>query len=122
MAYTLRNLNTHQAFACGDGQWIRLLETARANGWNEEGTRFDFAFEVDETYDTMVDYLYNLWMICYLAREMFEWNGNYTDKRNQVVSESDAYYLMQSVEKTWATNDRGLLDFLGIGSFRICAD
>ena len=122
MAYTLRNLNTHQAFTCSEDQWLYHLETARDNGWNGEGTRFDFAFEVDETYDAMVDYLYNLWMICYLAREMFEWNGNYFDKRNQVVSESDAYELMRALEKTWAANDRSLLEFLNNGSFRICAE
>lgn len=122
MVYTLRNINTHQAFTCGDDQWLLHLETARSNGWNEEGTRFDFAYEVDETYDAMVDYLYNLWMICHLAREMFEWNGNYVDRRNQIVSESDAYYLKQALEKTWASNDRGLLEFLNNGSFRICAD
>jgi hypothetical protein len=61
-------------------------------------------------------------MICYLAREMFEWNGNYVDRRNQVVSESDAYELMRALEKTWASNDRSLLDFLNNGSFRICSD
>jgi hypothetical protein len=122
MAYTLRNLNTHQAFTCGADQWLTHLETARTNGWNGEGTSYDFAYEVDETYDTMVDYLYNLWMICCLAREMFEWNGNYVDRRNQVVSESDAYELMRALEKTWASNDRSLLDFLNNGSFRICSD
>jgi len=122
MAYTLQNLDTRQMFTCGDDQWLRYLETARANGWNEEGTRYDFAYEVDETYDSMVDYLYNLWMIFHLSREMFEWNGNYVEKRSQVVSESDAYYLKMALEKTWVSDDRDLLEFLDCGTFRICRE
>jgi len=122
MAYTLQNLNTYQAFTCGDDQWIHLLETARSNGWIEEGTRFDLTYEVDEAYDAMIDYLYNLWIICDLVRETFEWNGNYVDRKNQVVSESDAYYLKQALEKTWYSDDRELLEFLNKGSFRICSD
>ncbi len=122
MAYALRNLNTRQVYTCGDDQWLHHLETAQANGWSGEGTHFDLAYELDETYDPMVDYLYNLWMICNLTREMFEWNGNYIDRRNQIVSESDAYYLKQALEKTWSSKDRGLLDFLNNGSFRISSD
>ncbi len=119
MSYTFLNINTLQTFTCGDDLWIGHLESARANGWDEEGTRFDFTCEVDDAYDPMVDYLYNLWMIFYVSREMFAWDGNYTGKKNQVVSESDAYCLMQALEKEWTSPDRGLLDFLNSGPFRI---
>jgi hypothetical protein len=122
MAYTLQNLDTRQMFTCDDDQWLHYLETARANGWDEEGTRYDFEYEVDETYDSMVDYLYNLWMILHLSREMFEWNGNYVEKRSQVVSESDAYYLKQALENIWVSEDRSILEFLDRGSFRICRE
>jgi hypothetical protein len=119
MPYTLQNILTHRSFTCSDNEWKGYIETARVNGWDEEGTRYDFEYEVDESYDSLVDYLYNLWMILHLSREMFEWNGNYIDKKSQVVSDSDAYYMMQALETTWNAEDRGLLDFLGSGSFRI---
>ena len=122
MAYTFLNINTLKTFTCGEEEWTRILAAARAGGWEEEGTQFNFACEVDDAYDPMVDYLYNLWMIFYLSREMFEWDGNYTDKKNQVVSESDAYYLMLALEKEWTSTDRGLLDFLNSGPFRITRD
>ncbi len=121
MAYTFLNLNTLQSFTCGEEEWQRLLEAAHAGGWEEEGTEFDFACEVDDAYDSQVDYLYNLLMIFYVSREMFEWDGNYTEKKNQIVSESDAYYLMLALEKEPAA-DRGLLDFLNSGPFRIVRD
>lgn len=122
MSYTFLNINTLQSFTCDDDAWLRYLETARAGGWEAEGTQFDFASEVDDAYDPMVDYLYNLLMIFYVSREMLEWDGNYTDRKNQVVSESDAYYLMLALEKEWASPDRGLLDFLNSGPFRIVRD
>ena len=99
----------------GTGVWPKRA----ANGWDEEGTQYDFSYEVDEEYDAMVDYLYNLWMILHLSREMFAWDGNYTEKKNQVVSDSDAYYLMQALAETWQSEDRGLLEFLERGSFAL---
>ncbi|HNW27577.1 MAG TPA: hypothetical protein PKN50_03780 [Spirochaetota bacterium] len=122
MAYTFLNLATLQTFSCPEDEWQRLLEAARAGGWEEEGTEFDFACEVDDVYDPGVDYLYNLLMIFYVSREMHEWDGNYIEKKNQVVSESDAYYLMLAIEKERTSQDRGLLDFLNSGPFRILRD
>lgn len=119
MAYTLENTVTHQSVTCPDERWLLLIEAARANGWEEEGTQYDFAYEIEEVHDAMADYLYNIWMIFHVSREMFEWNGNYTDKKGQVVSESDAYCLMQALEGTPYADDRGLLDFLNSGPFRI---
>ena len=122
MGYRLENTSTHQSVTCPDEHWRLLLEAARASGWEEEGTQYDFEYGVDEIYDGMADYLFNLWMIFHVSREMLEWNGNYTDKKGQVVSESDAYGLMQALEKTPHADDRGLLDFLNIGPFRICGE
>jgi hypothetical protein len=61
-------------------------------------------------------------MMLHLSQEMFAWNGNYVEKRSQVVSESDAYYLKMALEKTWVSDDRGLLEFLDCGTFRICRE
>ena len=61
-------------------------------------------------------------MIFYVSREMFEWDRNYIEKKNQVVSESDAYYLMLALEKEWQSPDRSFLDFLNSGPFRIVRD
>ncbi|MBP7738906.1 MAG: hypothetical protein KA369_23250 [Spirochaetes bacterium] len=122
MAYTFLNLTTLRTFSCDDEEWLACLERARAAGWEEEGTAFDFECEVDDAYDPMVDYLYNLLLIFYVSRDMLEWNGNYIDKKNQVVSESDAYYLMQALEKDWPSPDRSFLDFLNSGPVRILRD
>lgn len=122
MAYTFLNITTMQTFACDDEEWRAYLERARAAGWEEEGTAFDFECEVDDAYDPMVDYLYNLLLIFYVSRDMLEWDGNYIDKKNQVVSDSDAYCLMQALEAGWSSPDRGFLDFLNSGPFRILRD
>jgi hypothetical protein len=122
MAYTLLNLATMRTITVGDEQWPRYLAAARENGWKEEGTRYDFSCQVDEIYDTMYDYLYNLLLIFHVARELFEWDGNYHEKKNQIVSESDARILSQALEKIAAPGDRGLLDFLESGAFRICGE
>ncbi len=119
MGYRIENIITHQSAACREDRWRGLLEAARGNGWDSEGTSYDFAYEVDEAYDDMADYLYNLWMIFHVSREMFEWDGNYTDKKGQVISESDAYRLMQSLEQSAGPDDRGLLDVLNSGPVRI---
>jgi hypothetical protein len=120
MGYRLENMTTRQSIACTDERWRLLIETARANGWDEEGTRYDLTYELEESYDPMVDYLYNLWMIFHLSREMFDWDGNYIDKKGQVVSESDAYNLMQTLRETADADDGALLVFFNSGSFRIC--
>lgn len=122
MAYTFQNINTNQTCCCGDEDWVRYLDDARAAGWEAEGTIFDFAREVDDSYDDMNDYLFNLWMIIHVSREMFEWDGNYTEKKNQLISESDAYYLMLALEKGPVPPGREFLDFLNSGPIRILKD
>jgi hypothetical protein len=121
MAYLFEQIETHRTITCEDDEWHGHLAAARGNGWDEEGTRYDFPYQVDEEYDSMTDYLYNLWMILHLSRELFAWDGNYTEKKNQVVSDSDAYYLSQALAGAWQSEDRNLLEFMEAGSFRICA-
>lgn len=122
MAYLFEQLETHRTITCEEDDWLGYLSTARGNGWDEEGTQYDFPYQVDEEYDSMVDRLYNLWMIFYLSKEMLAWDGNYTEKKNQVVSESDAYYLAQALSGVWQSGDRSLLQFMEAGGFRIRAD
>jgi hypothetical protein len=122
MPYRLEQIQTHRTLTCSDDEWLACLAEARRNGWDEEGTQYDFAYQVDEEYDAMVDYLYNLWMIMHLSREMFAWDGNYTEKKNQLISDSDAYCLGQALAGTWQSGDRGLLEFLGEGPIRICGE
>ncbi|MBN2158138.1 MAG: hypothetical protein JW807_01990 [Spirochaetes bacterium] len=122
MAYTLMNLSTMRSLTVSDGEWSRFLAEARANGWEEEGTRYDFSCQVDDIYDSLYDYLYNLFLIFHVARELFEWDGNYHERKNQVVSEGDALHLSQALEETAGDDNRALLDFLREGSFRICGE
>lgn len=122
MAYTFLNLATMSTVSVPDEEWSRHLAAARAGGWEEEGTRYDLPCQVDEVYDAMYDYLYNLLLIFQVTRELFEWDGNYDEKKNQIVSERDARRLMEALETTWASDDRGLLQFLGNGAFRILGE
>ena len=122
MAYLFEQLETHRTITCEEDDWLGYLAAARGNGWDEEGTQYDFPYQVDEEYDPMVDRLYNLWMIFHLSKEMIAWDGNYTEKKNQVVSESDAYYLAQALSGVWQSEDRSLLQFMESGGFRIRAD
>jgi hypothetical protein len=122
MPYQFEQIASHRTLACGEEEWLRCLAAARACGWDEEGTQYDLPYQVDDEYDQGVDYLYNLWMILHLSREMFAWDGNYTEKKNQVVSESDAYFLAQALADARPPADPGLLDFLREGSFRIRAE
>lgn len=119
MEIIIRNIQTRRAFTCGEEEWARLLDAARANGWEEEGSKYDFEYQMDEYTDTHYDYLYNLWMIFYTSREWHEWNGSYLEAKNQIVSESDAYFLMKALEKVEGVGS-DLLAFLSEGSFRIC--
>jgi len=119
MAIIIRNMQTHRAFTCAKEEWASLLDAARAHGWEEEGSKYDFEYQMDEYTDTHYDYLYNLWMIFYASREWHEWNGSYLEAKNQIVSESDAYFLMKALEKVEGVGS-DLLAFLSEGSFRIC--
>ena len=121
MAYLFEQLETHRTITCEEDEWLLFLAAARSNGWDEEGTRYDFPYQVEEEFDSMTDYLYNLWMILHLSKEMFAWDGNYTEKKNQIVSDSDAYYLAQALTGTRQLKDRDLLEFMEAGAFRICA-
>jgi len=121
MAYLFEQLETHRTITCEEDEWLLFLAAARSNGWDEEGTRYDFPYQVEEEFDSMTDYLYNLWMILHLSKEMFAWDGNYTEKRNQIVSDSDAYYLAQALTGARQLKDRDLLEFMEAGAFRICA-
>jgi len=122
VAYTFQNLSSGKTLIIDDEPWLKLLALAGENGWEEEGTRYDFAFQVDEEWDFMYGYEYNLWLLLQTAREMFEWEGGYIEKKNQIVYESDAYFMAQALEKARPDEDRPLLDFLRSGSFRILAD
>lgn len=122
MAYVLENETQRHILTCEKKLWHRAIAAARAAGWEPEGTRYDYTFEVDRVFDPMVDYLYNLWMIFHVNREFHEWDGGYGEKNNQIVSESDAYYFMKALEKAGGDEYQSLIEFLQGGSFRICGE
>jgi hypothetical protein len=122
MAYTFQNLSSGKTLIIDDEPWLMLLVLARENGWEEEGTQYDFAFQVDEEWDSMYGYGYNLWLMLQTARDMFEWKGGYTEKTNQIVYESDGYFMAQALERARPDEHGRLLDFLRSGAFRIRAD
>jgi hypothetical protein len=52
--------------------------------------------------------------------EAARWDGNYTDKCNQVVIQDDAVYLAFALDGTDVNIE--LIDFMKKGSFRICSE
>ncbi len=118
MAYVFASLDGARRVECGDSEWHSVLETARGRDWEPEGTTIDYEFQVEEVWDDKNDYTWNL-MLAFQAHMMaLGWNGSYTEKENQVISESDAYALYLSLDRTSA--DGALLELLSAGAVRIC--
>jgi len=119
MAYHFVNTDTGEYFYCDDQVWLHALETARSNGWQPEGTRYDLIYSIDdemEPSDGIMEYYYSS-MIAY--HEFQYWDGNYTDRCNQVMELEDTMDMLDALEGTDV--DRELFDFIDKGGFRICS-
>jgi len=118
MKYTLLQIESGESLTLDEEQWLTILETAQKEGWDPEGTRFDLFFEMDEAFEEDDDELYRLFSYLTLNSDYVEWDGNYTDRANQVISETDAYYLFKATEDVIDTPP--LFSLLAKGSIRIC--
>ncbi len=119
MTYVFASLDGRKRAECGEKEWKAALDSARARDWDPEGTRIDFQFQVDEVWDERFDYTWNLKRMLEVHMMATGWDGNYIEKENQIISESDAYALFCSLDETLVS--RALLELLAGGAVRICA-
>ncbi len=118
MTYVFASLDGAKMVECEDLDWHSALESARDREWDPEGTALDFQYQLDQAWDDTVDYTVNLMLMIQVHMSVLGWNGSYTEKENQIISESDAYSLYRSLDETFAGAD--LLKLLAGGAVRIC--
>ncbi len=118
MSYTLINKKTAANYSCEDTYWLEILDLARQAGWEGEGTTIDFERELNTVWDEKQDYLYNLLLMIRIHMQRVDWNRNYIDKVNQLVSDSDAYNLHYYLAGKGI--DPSFMGFIECGSFYIC--
>ena len=123
MAYVLRNVETGKTIQVEDEVWRALLKEAGENGWDPEGTRLDVPAMIDdmccEVDDLGYDANANTWIMLQIMSFEGQWDGNYTDKENQIVGDGDG--AMISYCLSGCDYDDELVDFLCEGEFMICA-
>jgi hypothetical protein len=119
MTYVFASLDGRKRAECGEKEWKAALDSARARGMEAGRNEIDFQFQVDEVWDDRFDYTWNLKLMLEVHMMATGWDGNYTEKENQIISESDAYALFCSLDETLVS--RALLELLAGGAVRICA-
>jgi len=119
MAYLLQNIETGELLHCEDEVWIGAFEAAKTDGWEPDGTQYDMYFDVDEELEFIENENQKLHTLIVAMNNTYEWDGSYTEKRNQVVTYEDAYYMAMSLK--CAGVDAELCEFVAKGSFRICS-
>ncbi len=118
MTYFFESINTQLFYRCEEETWRSVLSEARQNGWEPEGTVLDFEFEMDyNIYDDM-SYVETLFEVAKANMRCLEWDGNYSDNGNQVVSDRDVGELMYALDGVDVPGE--LMKLLEAGSFRIC--
>lgn len=120
MSYHFINIDTGEYLYCDDHVWINALETAKNNGWDPYGTLYDMAYDIDDECEFIEDEAAVMFAVIFTMRNASEWNGSYTEKRNQVVDFNDTVYLTEALEGT--DTDPELIEFIDKGEFRICAE
>ena len=121
MNYIFINIEANEIFTCKEELWLEFLKTARDNGWEPSGTKYDRALALDNAYDDDDEESFRLFMFITINDEFLKWDGNYTDKADQIVTGNDADNMYGSL--VYETQiDSELFDFIGKGSFRILSD
>lgn len=119
MSYHLLNVETGEYLYIDEHVWIKALETAKENYWQPGGTSFDLAYSIYDECEFLEDPMEIMFMIIVINNEIMEWDGNYTEKKNQVIDYEDTLYLADSLNGTDTPAE--LVEFIQKGSFRICA-
>ncbi|MCB9481381.1 MAG: hypothetical protein H6681_06200 [Desulfobacteraceae bacterium] len=117
MNYHLESLISKEKFIISKEKWLKALEFAKQNGWSPLGTILDFESELDLMWNEDQSRMYNLWMVLTCHNSCHEWEGSYTEKENQIISDTDSYELMLSLEMSDEFAE--LAQFVAGISFRI---
>ena len=118
MTYHFVNIETCECYFCEESLWINTLEVAKDEGWEPDGTYYDINSQYEDLdYDD--DSNRAIYCFCAYTVEMREWNGSFTDCKDQIVSYIDSMYLVKALEGMGT--DVSLVSFLEKGSFRICS-
>lgn len=118
MSYILLQIDSGKSIELVEEYWREILTTGEREGWEPEGTAFDFIFQLDEAIDEGDDEMHRLFNYILCNNDFITWNGSYTEKENQIISESDAYCLFQAIEDV--IDDEALHAILREGNLRIC--
>ncbi len=116
MDYVMTSLITGEKYRCSEDSWKYALQTAIEREWEPEGTHLDLYQLIDRLEDQYSNFT-PLFLVLTAHMECIQWNGNYTDREGQIVSESDAYSMYLALEGSGCDSD--LTAFLMKGSFRI---
>lgn len=120
MAYLFISIDSGEHLCCEEKVWIDAFEAAKADGWKPDGTMYDIYYDMDEELDLIEDDNRKLHTLVVAMNNVYAWDGSYTEKRNQIVTYDDAYYMAMSLK--CAGVDPELCAFVEKGSFRICSD
>lgn len=119
MSYHLLNVETLDYFYCDEKEWIAAIDKAIENDWRPDGTFFDYLFDAEDQCSDTDDIMYYFFMLISANNEALTWDGNYIEKKNQIVLYEDSIYLAIALEGQGVSND--LINFIKKGSFRICS-
>lgn len=120
MGYRLKNTVTGEIYYCTDCFWENIIKTARENGWVPKGTRLSLENEIEDSFDEIYGKMYNMFLVLAAHARCLEWDGNYTDRQNQIVSGEDASSMIEDLVNMDV--DPGFLDFISKGAFEIGSD
>jgi len=120
MAYHLLNLETSEYYYCDDHVWTEAIRIAEENDWGPDGTFFDIVYQTNDQCFDSDDPGYWMFVFTSLRNESQDWDGNYIEKRNQVVLYEDTIYFAMSLDGTGVSTE--LIEFIRKGSFRICSE
>jgi len=99
--------------------WHHILTTARANGWEPQGTILDYEFQyqlVASEYEEL-DFDKHILLDQFVTDKCGRWKGGYLTPEYQIVIDQDARGLRKALQRAVAPID--LLLFLSHGAFRI---
>ena len=123
MAYLLTCIETNEVIVVDDHVWREALRVAEENGWEPAGTMYDIATVLDdwcnEEWENTTSPINSILIIIQHVSLNNDWDGNYTDRENQIISEADANYLAYYIDGNGF--DDALIEFLNSGSIRINA-
>lgn len=117
MEYHLEQLYSKEKFSISQSKWLKALNFAKDMGWHPAGTVLEFEKELDDLWDEDQSRMYNLWMVLMSQNACTQWEGSYTEKENQIITDTDSYELMLSLEMSEEFVD--LAGFIGGTAFRI---